>query len=111
MTMFKKSAAAALTIATIATAATFGNVETAEAGNGKFWAGVGAGVVAGAIIHHNTRPRYYQPAPVYVAPAPRASNWDAHVSYCYNRYRSYSHHDNAFTTRRGFRKTCRSPYL
>ena len=109
MTIFKKSAAAALTVATVATAATFGNVQTAEAGNGKFWAGVGAGVVAGAIIHHHTRPRYYRPAPVYVAP--RGSNWNAHVAWCHNRYRSYSARDNAFTTYRGYRKTCRSPYL
>lgn len=106
----KKTTIAVLSVVTIASAATFGGVQNAEAGGKKFWRGVAVGAVGAAVIHHATRPRYVAPAPVYVAPR-HASNWDAHVSYCYNRYRSYSHHDNAFTTRRGYRKTCRSPYL
>ena len=107
--VMKKTTVAALTVVTIASAATFGAVNNAEAGGKKFWRGVAAGAIGAAVIHHATRPRYVAPAPVYVAPA--GGNWNAHVSWCYNRYNSYSHHDNRFTTFRGYRKTCRSPYL
>jgi hypothetical protein len=33
-----------------------------------------------------------------------------HIRYCYNRYRSYRHHDNTFQPYHGPRRQCRSRY-
>ena len=43
--------------------------------------------------------RYYRPA------------GDAHVRWCYNRYRSYRAWDNSFQPYNGPRRQCRSPYF
>ncbi len=53
-------------------------------------------------------PRYREQR--YVAPEPRYSRValsDAHVSYCYDRYRSYRESDNTFQPNHGPRRQCR----
>jgi hypothetical protein len=55
-------------------------------------------IIGGAIAN--------QPAPVYRAP--RYGN--AHVQWCYNRYRSYRASDNTFQPYNGPRQQCYSPY-
>ncbi|HWD14525.1 BA14K family protein [Pseudochrobactrum sp. sp1633] len=50
-------------------------------------------------------PRYYRPAPVY------RSGRNAHINWCYNRYRSYRASDNTFQPNYGPRRQCYSPYI
>ena len=40
----------------------------------------------------------------------RDRNWERHVAYCYDQYRSYREYDNSFQPYRGPRQQCRSPY-
>ncbi|MCV9906471.1 BA14K family protein [Brucella sp. HL-2] len=49
-------------------------------------------------------PPRYRPAPMY-----RGGN--AHVRWCYNRYRSYRAYDNTFQPNYGPRRQCYSPYI
>lgn len=42
--------------------------------------------------------------------APRAYGGNSHVSWCYNRYRSYRAYDNTFQPYNGPRQLCYSPY-
>jgi len=42
--------------------------------------------------------------------APPAYSGNAHVQYCYNRYKSYRASDNTFQPYNGPRQQCRSPY-
>jgi hypothetical protein len=60
-----------------------------------------AAFIAGAIIGGAIN----QPAP---RPVYRGGN--AHVQWCYNRYRSYRASDNTFQPYNGPRQLCRSPY-
>lgn len=39
-----------------------------------------------------------------------SGNWDAHVRWCYNRYRSYDSRTDTFLGYDGYRHRCRSPY-
>jgi hypothetical protein len=61
-------------------------------------------------------PRYYRPyyAPrAYYVPAPRRvyrSGTNAHVAWCYDRYRSYRAYDNTYQPYNGPRRECISPY-
>lgn len=57
------------------------------------------GVVLGTIIANQT------PRVVY-----RHGVSNAHLSYCYSRYRSYRAWDNSFQPYHGPRRACRSPY-
>lgn len=107
-TAFRNTTIAVLAAATVATAGTFATVDTAEAGSRDFWAGAGAGFITGVIVNESSRRHRYR-EPVYVER--RHSSWDAHVSWCYDRWRTYSHHDNRYTASAGYRKICRSPYL
>ena len=107
-TTFKKTAAAALAVVTLAVAGTVSTTDTAEAGRKDFWAGAGAGFITGVIVNEATRNRRYH-EPRYVAP--RHSAWDAHVNWCYSRYRSYSHRTDTFISYGGRHKRCYSPYL
>lgn len=68
-------------------------------------AAFGAGAVIGGAI---AAPRYYEPAPTYVAP--RAGINPSHVAWCESRYRSYRAYDNTFQPYRGPRQQCYSPY-
>lgn len=73
------------------------------------------------------RPNYYDPGPrVYLNVAPpvyydppvyyerrvvrRARMSEAHVNWCYNRYRSYRAYDNTYQPYGGPRRQCYSPY-
>lgn len=54
---------------------------------------------------------YYLPAPVYRPRVYRARPvGNAHVAWCYERYRSYRDYDNTFQPYNGPRRQCRSPY-
>ncbi|PWL18999.1 BA14K family protein [Falsochrobactrum shanghaiense] len=64
-------------------------------------AAFGAGAVLGGALAS-------PPPPVYRAPAHRSSN--AHVQWCYDRYRSYRASDNTFQPYNGPRRQCYSPY-
>lgn len=65
-----------------------------------------AAFVAGAIIGGAIA----QPQP-HRAPQPRRGGLSqAHVSWCYDRYRSYRASDNTFQPYQGPRRACRSPY-
>lgn len=60
-------------------------------------------------------PRYYAPryyAPRYYAPRRvyRGGLSNAHVQWCYDRYRSYRAYDNTFQPYNGPRRQCWSPY-
>ncbi len=66
-----------------------------------FWFPAGAfiaGAVIGSAIHNPPR-RYY-----------RQGGGSAHVSWCYDRYRSYRSSDNTFQPYNGPRQQCYSPY-
>jgi hypothetical protein len=67
---------------------------------GDVGAAIAGGIIGGAIIGAMTAPR----------PAPAESYGDAHVRWCYNRYRSYRAYDNTFQPVRGPRQECYSPY-
>ena len=61
----------AATAGALLVAATIGAPQTAEARRGYVAAGIIGGLAAGAIIGSAAAgPRYYEPAPVYVAPPP-----------------------------------------
>jgi len=60
-----------------------------------FYLGLGLGVPAYRYVEPR---RYYRPA------------GNAHVRWCYNRYRSYRAWDNTFQPYYGPRRQCRSPY-
>lgn len=67
-----------------------------------------AAFIAGAIIG-GALANQPPPPPVYRGqPAIRLS--DAHVRWCYDRYRSYRATDNTFQPYNGPRRACRSPY-
>nr|WP_281503052.1 BA14K family protein [Ancylobacter crimeensis] len=40
----------------------------------------------------------------------QTSNWNAHVAWCHNRWRSYRSSDNTFQPNNGPRRQCISPY-
>lgn len=70
-----------------------------------FWFPAGA-FIAGAIIGGAlAQPRYVAP-PRYARPA----YGNAHVQWCYDRYRSYRASDNTFQPYNGPRQQCYSPY-
>jgi len=60
-----------------------------------FYFGLGLGVPAYPYVEPR---RYYRPS------------GNAHVNWCYNRYRSYRAWDNTFQPYHGPRRQCRSPY-
>ena len=70
---------------------------------------IAGAVIGGAIVHHRNKRyhrRYYRKRyhhRVY-------SRGDAHVGWCYRRYRSYREYDNTFQPYRGRRRQCVSPY-
>jgi len=59
----------------------------------------------GGYRRHRAYPRYYAPRRAY------RGRRGPHVSWCYNRYRSYRAHDNTFQPYHGPRRACRSPYF
>lgn len=107
--IIKRTATAAAAVATLAAGMSITSIDDAQAGGKHFWTGVGAGIVTGIVVNEAIRHRRHRHYEYYEAP--RASSWDAHVAWCYDRYVSYSHHDDSFTTNSGYRKRCNSPYL
>jgi hypothetical protein len=73
-------------------------------------AAFGAGAIIGGAIA--SQPRYvepeYRPRPVY-RPAPVRGS-QAHVNWCFGRYRSYDAYSNTFQPYNGPRQQCYSPY-
>lgn len=67
-----------------------------------FWFPAGAfiagAIIGGALNNATQPPRYYR------------GGGSAHVSWCYNRYRSYREYDNTFQPYNGPRQQCYSPY-
>lgn len=109
--------------------------QQAKAGDADVFIAGAAGLLAGAIIansgnggtvhvHHRRYgyygpglhhgPRHYGPrhyAPPQYGPHPRKIRWRRHVSWCYDRYRSYNHHTNTFVAYSGRVRECRSPFI
>jgi hypothetical protein len=73
--------------------------------HGDFWfpaaAFVAGALITGAIVNNNYGNRYY---------GNRSYGGNAHVSWCYDRYRSYRAYDNTFQPYNGPRRQCYSPY-
>ncbi|MEM9330497.1 MAG: BA14K family protein [Pseudomonadota bacterium] len=107
-TTFKKTTTAVLAAATLATSLTFSTTQDANAGSRDFWAGAAAGVVTGVIVNESAH--RYRERRHYREPVRRVSSYDAHVNWCYNRYRSYREWDNSWKPYSGPRRTCFSPY-
>jgi BA14K-like protein len=55
------------------------------------------------------QPRYYY-QPHHPRPRPVIRLTQAHVQWCYDRYRTYDHRSNSFVIRHGQRAYCVSPY-
>lgn len=70
--------------------------------HGDYWFPLAA-FAAGAIISGAIANSAPPPPPVY-------SGGNSHVSWCYNRYRSYRASDNTFQPYNGPRRQCVSPY-
>lgn len=71
-------------------------------GGSGFYFGLGGfGMGLGAPVYRS----YVAPRRVY-----RYGPANAHVQWCYARYRSYRAYDNTFQPNRGPRRQCRSPY-
>jgi opacity protein-like surface antigen len=51
----------------------------------------------------------YRPRPV-IRPYPGITLTRAHISWCYDRYRTYNHETNLYVVRRGQHRHCVSPY-
>jgi hypothetical protein len=65
--------------------------------------GLIGGVIAGAAIANAAQPRE-----ILIQPA---SSTNAHVDYCFKRYKSYRMEDNSWQPHEGPRKPCISPFL
>lgn len=66
-----------------------------------------AAFVTGAIIGGALATPPPPPPPVYQRPRPAG---DAHMRWCYDRYKSYRAYDNSFQPYNGPRRQCYSPY-
>jgi hypothetical protein len=85
---------------------------------GAIIGGLAAGAIIGGALagprYYEPAPRYYVDPPRYSAPpryyAPRRVAGNAHIDWCYSRYRSYRAYDNTFQPNYGPRQACYSPY-
>ncbi len=107
MSILKKTAVTAIAVATLATA-----TMTADAGRRERNLVIGAvgGLVVGAALasrHNRYYDDHYYERRTY---RPRRSYRSAHVSWCYNRYRSYRARSNTWVSYGGSIRTCHSPY-
>jgi len=112
-TFFKKSALAviALTMA-IPTAASTSTM--ANAGSRDAFVGGLVGGVVGGVIGSSTRRRspdvvYVEPRRVHREPV-YVDRGNAHINWCYSRYRSYQARSNTYVSYSGRVKQCFSPY-
>ena len=70
--------------------------------------GIAAGaIIAGAANRNRYDDEYYDDRPVY---RPRPSYRRSHVSWCFDRYRSYDQGSNTYVSYGGRVRNCRSPY-
>ncbi len=108
MTTFKKTAIATLAIATFAASTFAADARSRHYGRG-IGLGIVGGIVAGAVIagagSRAYEDDYYDDRPVY-RPRYRSS----HVTWCYNRYRSYDARSNTYVSYGGRVRNCNSPY-
>ncbi|OHV90837.1 BA14K family protein [Mesorhizobium sp. ORS 3428] len=76
--------------------------------------GLGLGLGLGALAYNYYNPYYYAPYPRYYYAPRRIYRTErlseAHVRWCYDRYRSYRAWDNTFQPIYGPRRQCISPY-
>ena len=106
--MFKKSIITAMAITVLASATALSGTNAAFAGghghghkHGHHHRhGHGHGFGHGH--HYNNR---------LIIKVPGGVSWGKHVSWCYNRYRSYRKGDNSFKPYHGPRRQCRSPFF
>jgi hypothetical protein len=109
MSIIRNTAVATLAVATIAVT-TF----SADAGRRhrhSVGLGILGGIAAGAIIAGAANRRYYNDNYYYAErPVYRSSYRSSHVSWCYNRYRSYDVGSNTYVSYGGRVRNCRSPY-
>jgi hypothetical protein len=71
---------------------------------GALAAGAAIGIIGG-IIASQAQPRYYEPAPVYRAPAYGGPGGDFHA-YCFSKYKSYDPESGTFLGYDGYRHPC-----
>ncbi len=113
-TFFKNSALAVLAI-TLAVPTAVSTSTTAQAGSRDAFVGGLVGGVVGGVIGSSHR-RHSRPDVVYVEPRRvhrepvYVNRGEAHVNWCYNRYRSYQARSNTFVSYGGRVKQCYSPY-
>jgi len=113
-TFFKNTTLAALAI-TMAIPMTISAPTTAEAGSrDAFVGGLVGGVIGGAIgsAHRGRDVVYVEPRRrVYREPVVvRRGHSNAHINWCYNRYRSYDAGTDTYVSYGGRVKYCNSPY-
>ena len=110
MTIFKKTAITTLAIATFAVmtfSADAGRRHRRDVGLGIVGGLVAGALIAGAANNRRYDDEYYDDRPTY---RPRPSYRNSHVSWCYNRYRSYDAGSNTYVSYGGRVRNCRSPY-
>jgi len=111
-TFFKNSALAALAI-TMAIPVAATTTTNAQAGSRDAFVGGLVGGVVGGVIGSSRRRSpdvvYVEPRRVYREPV-YVNRGNAHVNWCYNRYRSYQARSNTYVSYGGRVKQCRSPY-
>jgi len=112
-TFFKKSALAVIAI-TMVIPTTAATSTVANAGSRDAFVGGLVGGVVGGVIGSSTRRRspdvvYVEPRRVYREPV-YVDRGNAHINWCYSRYRSYQARSNTYVSYSGRVKQCFSPY-
>ena len=113
--IFTNTALAALAF-TMAIPLTTSTITPAHAGSRDAFVGGLVGGVVGGVIGSSRRSRspdvvYVEPRPVYREPVVvHRSVGNAHVNWCYSRYRSYDARTDTYVAYSGRVKYCNSPY-
>ena len=113
--IFTNSTLAALAF-TMAIPLTTSTITPAHAGSRDAFVGGLVGGVVGGVIGSSRRSRspdvvYVEPRRVYREPVVvRRSSGNAHVNWCYSRYRSYDARTDTYVAYSGRVKYCNSPY-
>lgn len=114
MNTFLKNSALAVLAITMAVPTAVSTTTNAQAGSRDAFVGGLVGGVVGGVIGSSHRRRapdvvYVEPRRVYREPA-RVRGGNAHVNWCYSRYRSYQARSNTYVSYGGRVKQCYSPY-
>jgi BA14K-like protein len=114
-----------IAVAAVATFAGFAASAPAQAHDRPFYDEAEIIDVGGFYEDEGYRPRHYRPRHhyngfslefqfgqprIYHRPRPVIRLTQAHVNWCYDRYRTYDHRSNSFVIRHGQRAYCVSPY-